>query len=210
MTKDSPGQSEPLAVVKTSIDDFFVSFHADHPTRAHALGSVKAWVRGVVEGRAPGLVLWSENYGVGKTHLARCAAAALTYDSRVGPATILEEADTFFSALKESYEEHPEPGRRSEAFLFREWASGPVILDDVGKEYLATPAWAESKFFKLFNAVCGNHGILITANLGPVQLARRLGGAAVSRLSMVCDPEREFINMSGLPDYRPLIRKASQ
>ncbi len=188
------------------LDDFFYSFNVTHETQKAAYEAVYRWVKSVSEGGTPGLVLYSRNYGVGKTHLARAAKAALDWMRR--PVSFIREKEDFFGLLRESYEENPEPGRMSYSRMFRSWCNGAVILDDVGKEYIKTASWAESHYFSLFDGVCGKFGLLVTANLDPVQLAMRLGGAAVSRLQMVCDPETDTVDMSGLPDYRPTLRKA--
>lgn len=162
----------------------------------------------VREGKVSGLVLWSDNYGCGKTHLAKAACAAL------GPVPtapwgfrkhgLFLTSEHFYQAIRDAYSDNGSPTP-----LFKEWTESPyVVMDDVGKEYISNRDWGQEQFFKFINRVHEERSLLMTSNLSPAELQERIGGASMSRLIGMCGRDG-FINMSGIPDYR-IKKNASQ
>lgn len=181
---------------RVKLSDFFSDFVTGNPVQLKALDAVMAWVKQVHAGGSVGLVLWSTDFGVGKTHLMTAAKAALAYSPQHG--TMMTAPD-FISTVKGTYKRE---ATRSEDELFRQWRTGYVMLDDVGKEYIDGKAWGDEKYFLLVDGVVkSKKSIMVTSNLDTERLAERMGGAAWSRLYGLCG-EDGFINMSSLPDYR--------
>lgn len=200
-TKDLPSSSEsagaqaPTPSQIKSVREFFASYTASQPAQAKAVQAVIKWAKEASQFEPSGLVLWSTGYGVGKTHLARCAHSALAWSYRDG---VMMSAPDFLDTIKSTYSDD----RRTEFNLFRQWSQGYVILDDVGKDYSAQPEWSNEKYFRLFDGVVTNGAnLLVTSNLTVKELAKRIGGAAFSRLAGLCG-ENGFVDMSGLPDWR--------
>lgn len=182
-------------------DERFAAFeYAGKPQAEDALRAAWGWANDVLEGRASGLVLSSQTYGAGKTHLAMAAAYTLKNLGRIG--TFLSEPD-WFDTIRQSYSDE-----RPERALFQGWAKSPfIILDDVGTAHVATPGWGQEKWFKLVDSlVLAGSSLFITTNLDAMQLPAYLGGKVYSRLAGLCG-ERGFVDMSRLPDYR-LSKKA--
>jgi DNA replication protein DnaC len=176
-----------------TLSSFFSSFDVSSPAQQAAKDAVMGWCSDAIEGNPSGLVLYSKGYGVGKTHLARCADSALMWGGRRG---YFFSTPDWLMALRESYNSNT-----NESYLFRGWGKGFFILDDFGKEYLkdGTGGWAHEKFYMLLDKMQGKQ-LLVTSNLTPTEMAKRLGGAAWSRLGGLCG--ERFVNMSSLPDYR--------
>lgn len=179
-----------------SIRDFFSDFVVTQPAQQAALEAAMKWVRATYEGQSLGLILWSEVYGVGKTHLAHAAHAALQYTGKAEGAMLT--APDFLDIIKSSYSDD---SPRNEYELFNTWKKGYIILDDIGKEYIKEKTWADEKYFRLIDGLVNAHSsLLITSNLHPKKLGPHLGGAAWSRVGgLVCD---NSVNMSALADYR--------
>jgi DNA replication protein DnaC len=182
------------------LSDFFVNFETrGDPTRERALMAVKTWARAALDKKPCGLVLWSNGYGAGKTMLARCAYDVLNYTYASGQ---FITAPDFMDLIKGSYEDG---SKVSEAQLFREWRKQQfIIIDDFGKQYTRQEAqgWEFEKWFKLID-VMQERALLMTSNLNPQKIGERIGGAASSRLTGMC----EFVDMSALPDFRLVKRK---
>ena len=191
-----------------------------HPRAYAASEAARNWTYAAAQGQARGLVLWSEahtgphgetlGYGCGKTHLARAAFDYLRQCVWTDPetglnrrvrVTFLNMVD-FYAQIRDLYAKS-----QPEYPLFNDWASGHVILDDLGKEHVSAESrpWAREKLYRLLDRVYETRALLLTSNLNPEQLETHLGGAAWSRLVGLCG-EQGFINMSEIPDYR--LRKA--
>ena len=219
----SPGASRAKAKPPSAaaLPNPFDTFdRAVHPAAGAASDAVREWTYAAARGLGRGLVLWSEphtgpggetfGYGCGKTHLARAAFTYLrqcvwtdpdTGLSRRWRVTFLNIVD-FYAQLRDLYAKG-----QPEFPLFNDWASGHVILDDLGKEHVTTDSrpWAREKFYRLIDRIYESRALLLTSNLTPEQIETHLGGAAWSRLVGLCG-ERGFVNMSALPDYR--LRRA--
>jgi DNA replication protein DnaC len=121
-------------------DKTFDSFNSDVP------GVRRAYIRAVEYAKRPQgwLVLWSSNYGVGKTHLAAAIAnEALRRQINVLFAIVPDLLDhlrsTFGPSSEIEYDERFELIRTVPL----------LILDDLGTEN--TTPWAREKLFQIFN-----------------------------------------------------------
>lgn len=217
----SPDAKHAEGVAGSQLANPFDAFDRNVHPRAHAASeAARQWTYAAAQGQARGLVLWSEahagphgetlGYGCGKTHLARAAYDYLRQCVRSDPetglnrrvrVTFLNMVD-FYAQIRDLYAKN-----QPEYPLFNDWASGHVILDDLGKEHVSAEGrpWAREKLYRLLDRVYETRSLLLTSNLNPEQLESHLGGAAWSRLVGLCG-EQGFINMSEIPDYR--MRKA--
>lgn len=179
------------------MSNFFGSFQVASPLHAEAVQAVMQWCHDTDYARPGGLVLWSRKFGVGKTHLASAAHAALREIYRRGA---FLSAPEFLDRIKQTYNDK---GGVSENQLFVNLLGMDyIILDDVGKEYADKRTWADEKYFRLIDGVVRNgHSLLLTSNLDLEQLAQHVGGAAWSRVAGLCG-RHGFVNMNNLNDYR--------
>ena len=180
-----------------AFDGFDLSWHKQCK---RAQQKVYKWLETAAAGKAAGIVLWSKNYGCGKTHLARAAYVALgavpTPPWGMRKHGVFINSDQFFQSIRDSYD------AGSPTNLFKEWVNAPYfIMDDFGKEYAANLDWAREQFYKLLNKIYEEKCLLLTSNLTPGELAGRIGGASMSRLIGMCGREG-FVDMSTIPDYR--------
>lgn len=171
-----------------------------HDSCKHARQKVYKWLETVATGKPAGIILWSKNYGCGKTHLARAASAALgavpTPPWGMRRHGTFINSDQFFQTIRDSYE------LGSPTHLFKEWVDAPYfIMDDFGKEYTANLDWAREQFYKLLNRIYEEKCLMLTSNLNPRELGERIGGASMSRLIGMCG-RGGFVDMSSIPDYR--------
>ena len=194
--KDSPALADyPAVEVARPVSEFFASFEANSNTQRLALAAVIDWTKQTANGECAGLVLWSTRYGVGKTHLARCAHEALGWAGKRGT---FATAPDWLENIKATYND----GGGTERDLFRQWEGGYFAMDDYGKQYQAgSGEWAQEKFFKLMDKCYGRQSLMITSNSKPDEMRLSLGGAAWSRLYGMCH-DAGFVNMSDLPDWR--------
>ena len=193
----SESSSNGYAIDYSAFDGFDLSWHK-HCKRAQQ--KIFKWLETAATGKAAGIVLWSKNYGCGKTHLARAAYAALgavpTPPWGMRRHGVFINSDQFFQSIRDSYD------AGSPTNLFKEWVNAPYfIMDDFGKEYAANLDWAREQFYKLLNKIYEEKCLLLTSNLAPGELAERIGGASMSRLIGMCGREG-FVDMSTIPDYR--------
>ena len=184
----------PLTV---KLSDLFSSFEAALPDQKAALAAIMGWTWETAQGRPSGLVLWSEGYGRGKTHLALCADRALAYE-RPSVRGVFYTAPDWLEQIRKTYNHDT---RETEYDLFRAWSSGYFILDDWGKQYSREQEWEQEKLFKLLDKMIERQSLLLTSNLNPEKLEKSMSGAAWSRLVGMCGPSG-FVNMSRIPDYR--------
>ena len=189
LPSDSPAEAKRLS-------DFFVSFDIDMPAQKIARDAVVQWCQDYTINNKPGaIVLYSNKYGVGKTHLAKCAESVFRYLYKGGQ---FFTAPDFLEIIKASYSDD---NKLNERDLFRQWRGGWFILDDFGKQYSTGAEWEQEKWFKLLDNLYEKQPLMITSNLDASKMAVRLGGAAWSRLVGLCGEDR-FINMDNLPDRR--------
>ena len=158
----------PHQILVTSLPELPVDFSVFegfdvkwHTKCQDAVAKVYEWIESVMEGETQGLVLWSKNYGCGKTHLAQAAYRALgavptpPYGFRKHGEFITSE--DFYQSIRDSYA-HGSPTQ-----LFKDWEQSPYfIMDDLGKEYAANMEWAREQFYKLINRIHETRSFLLT------------------------------------------------
>ena len=190
--------------------DPFDTYNASvHPDAANALRVVKDWTRYAYRGQPRGLLLWSQGYGCGKSHLARCAYLALSaipqkteWGIKHRSAQIIRATD-FFTAITDCYAKD-EPIKPYLNELLRNAA---LIVDDYKTDGYKNIEWTQEQFFKLLDRLCESKPLLITTNLNPEQFQVAIGGRNWSRFYGMTG-DKGIINMSKIPDYRK--RKAAQ
>ncbi len=156
---------------------------------------VRAWVDQFTP-HGPGLLLYSRENGVGKTHLA--AAAANTLLSK-GHAVLFVLVPDLAGKLVQR-DEHPQE-------IVQAMMDAPVlVMDDIGQSEEGAAEWRRAELRRvLFNVLTHreqNHlPIIGTTNLGTKRsFDDALGKAATSRLFGLCDGWA--ISFAGLEDYR--------
>lgn len=183
-----------------------ISVHAD---AAVALKAVKDWTKCAYRGEPRGLLLWSQGYGCGKSHLARCAYLALSaipHQATWGithRSAILIRASDFFTAITDCYAKD-EPVKPYITDLARNPA---VIMDDYKTDGYKNIEWMQAQFFMFLDRLCESKPLMMTTNLNPEQFQSAIGGRNWSRLYGMTD-DKGIVNMSKIPDYRK--RKAAQ
>lgn len=101
-----------------------------------------------------------------------------------------------------------EPGRMAMNF------GNLLVIDDVGREGSlrwekrdvdSQDAERQNRYYNIINTCYQRDvGVVITSNLSSRQLAATVGGAAWSRLLQMA-PKKYRINMTGIPDMRPML-----
>ena len=175
------------------------NFIADMPHRRRGLDAARLFVETAEMGRPTALLLWSEGYGTGKTHLAAGIAAALRVDGwRV---TTWLEPD-ILSRIRSSYG-HNGNENMTEYHIIREAVDASLlIIDDLGRAHCGNdPNWYQEKLFRVINARYQRGPLVVTTNLRPENLPQRIGGAAMSRLWEMTRRGRMVVDLTG-PDWR--------
>lgn len=179
-----------------------------HDALGVALDAARSWIDGVSDGKAPGLVLWSNGYGCGKTHIAQaCGKHIKGATTRRGEsvATMFTNTAKFFDDLRDTY------GRTAKISEGQFWANlftySAYIMDDIGAESVKEDSreWAQEKYFRLLDACYNRRAIIITTNLPPTadgrdSLEHRIGARAFDRLVGMCG--KRIINLSAVPSFR--------
>lgn len=136
-----------------------------------------------------GIMLVSANkYGIGKTHLV-IATARVGLQLYVPTGTermlVVWEVPHLLGQIKNSYSN----GGPAD-ILEPAHTSGILVLDDLGVEHYVSESWYQDVFYGIFNARWRDQlATLVTTNLGPKALEKRLGGRVWSRMqSMVGAP----------------------
>lgn len=179
--------------------------------RRAAIQAAWRWVRQTALGQVSGLYLYSTKpdkprdnvtgYGCGKTHLA---GAAIQLLQGAGVKAVYITADALIDKIKRTYHKD---SLTHEMDLIREWTSGPLLIDDFGKEYVKDESqdWYVNIFFKILDRLAGTNyqrkSLLITSNISPKNLSGWIGEAATSRLIGAVGLSG-FVDMSAIPDYR--------
>lgn len=118
--------------------------------------------------------------GVGKTHEAYGAMRELAVTGVSARWAVTTAAD-LYAALR------PRHGVDSEAEFARYRNSPLLLIDDLGADRKPTE-FTEEVNFRLINHRYENHlPTLITSNVGPAELAGRLGDRVTSRLAEMCE-----------------------
>ena len=142
------------------------------------------------------LILWSEGYGTGKTHLAVAILHRWIEEGGNGRSC---HVPSFLRRIRGTF--GPEPKESEDAVLRDIENTGLLVLDDLGKEKHSK--WQEMTIYTLIDhRYTRLLPTVITMNLKPVELEGRIGSASVSRLLEVA----EFVRLEG-EDYRYRLRK---
>lgn len=137
------------------------------------------------------LILWSEGYGTGKTHLA---VATLDRWIEEGGNGRFCHLPSFLRRIRGTF--GPEPKESEDAVLRDIENTGLLVLDDLGKEKHSE--WQQMTIYTLIDhRYIRRLPMVITMNLKPAELEGRIGSASVSRLLEVT----EFVHVEG-KDYR--------
>jgi DNA replication protein DnaC len=127
----------------------------------------------------PSLLLLGST-GVGKTHEAYGAMRELAVTGVSARWAVTTAAD-LYAALR------PRHGVDSEAEFDRYRGARLLLIDDLGADRKPTE-FTEEVNFRLINHRYENHlPTLITSNVGPAELAGRLGDRVTSRLAEMCE-----------------------
>ena len=142
-----------------------------------------------------GIILASEDVGIGKTHLAiSMAREGVQFYSGGDRILAVWGVPTLLKRIRDSYD------NGGPAELMRSVTnSGIVVLDDLGREHYATESWYKDLMYEIFNERwLSSRATIITTNKGGAELVKRLGTATFSRLKAVGGKAIQF---SG-EDYR--------
>jgi DNA replication protein DnaC len=155
---------------------------------------VQKWVETFCENpkRCPSLILWSEGYGVGKTHLAVAACNKIieSWEGRMCPVRF-ESGPGLVRRIRATYNPVPgqEPYHETEEMVYAQLRGVPLlVLDDVGKEK-SSPHTREVYFYIIDERLKQGLPVLITSNLpleGTGSLEELTGASVVSRLIGMC------------------------
>lgn len=177
----------------------------NHPQLDTAIRSVVRWYN---EGE--GALVLAGGYGCGKTSLAK-----LVYQFSGGPIILtdwnsprLEQVvnATFYSEpdlleeIRKSYH-----GEGEAKIVSRCQKSKLLILDDLGAAYVKEESgrWYEDIMWRIFDNR-KDKKTLITTNLDPFELKKRIGGRCWSRLQEMLGSGDNFVGMFNVPDYRAI------
>lgn len=178
-------------------------FVTELPHQHRGLAAARAFLETVRPNSPIALILYANSgdgatgYGTGKTHLASAIANELRARGWDVDTWVVPE---FLAQIKATYSD----SSKSEWDLVRRASQCDLlVLDDLGKEYVKDLVWFQEKMFLIVNARARRGPMVITTNLGPRELAARVGGAAFSRLWQMCGggDEKLLVDMCG-PDWR--------
>lgn len=169
--------------------------HWFSPAAKRGLDAVQTYIRDWDANREAGKGLYlCGPVGTGKTRLA--SAAALELIRRRGVPTLFHTAPTLLDRLRPS----AGPDER-QAWMSAASGAELLVLDDLGSEVPSD--WTKERIFVLVNERNRrNVPTIYTSNVGPKDLAGRLGDRTASRIIETSD----FVVMDG-PDYRVESRR---
>lgn len=149
----------------------------------------------------PSLVLFSDNWGVGKSHLASAIAHKILEgwqgEDITCPVKFMSEPDlyreiyaTFYSTT--THRDYSAPTKNEESIINTLCYPVLLILDDVGKETRRDPRFVQRILFAIIDGRYKSlKPIVLTSNLNPEGLRDYLGGgdnqASFDRLWEMCD-----------------------
>jgi DNA replication protein DnaC len=127
-----------------------------------------------------GLFIASRTFGVGKTHLAVAALAAL-FSRRLAKSALFVLASEFLSAARQTFFNSDE-GVRAREHLRRAADVDVLVLDDLGAH--ATNDWVHEQMHVLMDRRWSNHLVtIVTSNaVDSAAVERSIGPRALSRL----------------------------
>ena len=147
------------------------------------------------EGAEPSLLLYSNSYGVGKTHLVAAIANYIIENTELTKPRPGYPCPVFFTyetqlmlRIRATYNRNADEGGETEEQVYKQLSRvNLLVLDDVGKEKPADPRFCQRVYFNLINErYNGCDPIVITSNLSPDALAGHIGDAAADRLAEMC------------------------
>jgi len=176
----------------------FDTFDTTERRHRRAYDLVKAWIQGWPHEDGESLMLWSSNFGAGKTHLARATQFILV---SAGVQVVFCPLAEVLSQIRSSY------GKRTrqepEADIVAPYRDAALlIIDDLGKAHVTESGrpWFHDIMYRLIDHRSDRClPIFITSNRHPEELADLIGGAAASRLHLMLGPR--IADVSG-PDWR--------
>ncbi len=182
---------EPLS--KYTLD----SFEADTAALRRARRVVVDWLMGFPYSHGESVLLWSDGYGVGKTHLAHAVHRELLITG--SSVTFFFVAD-MLSSIRDSYNRDSEETEKG--IVSRARSGNVLVLDDLAKEHVTERGrpWFHDLMLRIVDYRYNTgRSMLITSNASPDRFGEIVGGAAASRLYRMLGGR--IVDMSG-PDWR--------
>lgn len=146
------------------------------------------------------LILWSDGFGTGKTHLAAAVCQSLIYN---GKTALFTSATSLFAAFSERIESH-----QGYSDLLKEAASPDLlVIDDLNK--IGVSPFKQSVFFEVIDKrnqrkkatlITTNAVVEVTSN-DITGVSEYIGPAAASRLCDEANGGIQVVAMNG-PDFR--------
>lgn len=151
-----------------------------HPAAFHAC---KNWAQSF-KASSPSLIIYSEVFGSGKTHLAACVANYLLHERHVD--VRFTKASYILMELRATFDRG---SREDEMDVLRRILSPTLlVIDDLGVD--SPTDWTASAFWSIFDKRQEMKlPVVITTHYSPDDegtLANRIGGGALSRLRGMC------------------------
>ena len=185
--------------VKFSQCRFDNSSKAENPTVfKKLLGYANRTVKDELDGAS--LVLWSDNYGTGKTHLA---ANIINHIIEHWPSGYLggirDTTPALFTTgigiLSDIRASYDDKGMENESVIIKRLTTVPMlVLDDIGKYQVENQNFMQRIYYSIIDGRYSNKlPIIVTSNLSPNKMGQHMGEACVDRLSEVA----EFIKLLG-------------
>ncbi len=151
--------------------------------------------------RGKSVVLYSEVYGVGKTHLVSALANKLidTCQDTECPVFVTTEIKTL-DRIRATFNRHDEDSLVvvTEELVYRSLEHPRLlIIDDVGKRTPRDYSFLQEVFFRLIDyRYIHGKPIILTANLSLEELEKHIGGASADRLREMAGKDG-FIKLTG-------------
>ena len=127
-----------------------------------------------------GLLLWSPNVGVGKTHLAISLVreGTLAYPRAGVHILTIWDMPSYVREIKASYDDGG-----TEQIIQSAIKPAILLLDDLGAEYAKAREWYQNLVYDVVNARwVKQKATVVTSNMNPKALGQHIGMRAVSRL----------------------------
>ena len=153
----------------------------------------------------PSLILYSDGYGTGKTHLVSAIALDIIHswneDPRNKPSCplVFTTESELMIRIRSTYNKHEHYDAETEDDVYKELMYCKLlILDDVGKEQPSDARFCQRVYFNVINNRYNNlKPVVITSNLTPDKLAKHMGDAAADRLLEMCQGGKYIVKLNG-------------